>query len=70
MKKGGIPALTNQEQVLPTTYVRLGQLESTGLPTGSLARGGGGGTWVFFEWLCAARDSKLAPRSKKNFPLN
>ena len=43
MKKGGIPALTNQEQVLPTTYVRLGQLESTGLPTGSLARGGGGG---------------------------
>ena len=39
MKKGRIPALTNQEQVLPTTYVRLAQLESTGLPTGSLARG-------------------------------
>ena len=30
--------------------------------------GGGGGTWVFFGWVCAARDSKLAPRSKKNFP--
>ena len=30
----------------------------------------GGGTWVFFGWVCAARDFKLAPRSKKNFPLN
>ena len=29
---------------------------------------GGGGTWVFFGWLCAARDPKLAPRSKKKFP--
>ena len=28
----------------------------------------GGGTWVFFGWVCAARDSKLAPRSRKNFP--
>ena len=27
----------------------------------------GGGTWVFFGWVCAARDSKLAPRSKKTF---
>ena len=27
-----------------------------------------GGTWVFFGWVCAARDSKLAPRSGKNFP--
>ena len=27
-----------------------------------------GGTWVFFGWVCAARDSKLAPRSKKTFP--
>ena len=27
-----------------------------------------GGTWVFFGWVCAARDSKLAPRSKKNSP--
>ena len=26
---------------------------------------GGGGTWVFLGWVCAARDSKLAPRSKK-----
>ena len=30
--------------------------------------GGGGGTWVFFGWVCAARDSKLAPHSGKNFP--
>ena len=28
----------------------------------------GGGTWVFFGWVCAARDSKLAPCSKKTFP--
>ena len=25
----------------------------------------GGGTWVFFRWVCASRDSPLAPRSKK-----
>ena len=31
-------------------------------------RGGGGGTWVFFRWVSAARDSKLAPLSRKNFP--
>ena len=30
--------------------------------------GGGGGTWVFFGWVCAFRDSKLAPRSKKKSP--
>ena len=30
--------------------------------------GGGGGTWVFFGWVCAARSSKLAPHSKKKFP--
>ena len=30
--------------------------------------GGGGGTWVFFGWVCATRASKLAPRSKKTFP--
>ena len=28
----------------------------------------GGGTWVFFGWVCAARDFKLAPRSKKISP--
>ena len=27
-----------------------------------------GGSWVFFGWVCAARDSKLPPRSKKNLP--
>ena len=31
--------------------------------SGEVSRGGG--TWVFFGWVCAARDSKLAPRSKK-----
>ena len=30
-----------------------------------LLRRGGGGTWVVFRWVCAAEDSKLAPRSKK-----
>ena len=30
--------------------------------------GGGGGPWVFFGWVCAARDSKLARRSRKNSP--
>ena len=29
---------------------------------------GGEGTWVFFGWVCVARDSKLAPRSKKISP--
>ena len=29
-----------------------------------------GGTWVFFGCVCVARDSKLAPRSKKNFSWN
>ena len=28
----------------------------------------GGGSWVFLGWVCAARDSKLASRSKKNSP--
>ena len=27
-----------------------------------------GGHLGFFGWVCAAWDSKLAPRSKKNFP--
>ena len=44
------------------------------LPTAPVTRTeprvGGGGTWVFFGWGCAARDSKLAPRSKKNFAQN
>ena len=31
-------------------------------------RGGEGGTWVFFGWVCAVRDFKLAPRSKKLSP--
>ena len=28
-----------------------------------------GGTWVFFGRVCAARNSKLSPLSKKKFPL-
>ena len=35
-----------------------------GLHVMSLARGGGGGTWVFFGWVCTARNSKFAPRSR------
>ena len=31
-------------------------------------RGGGGVTWVFFGWVCAARDSKLALLYKKDSP--
>ena len=27
-----------------------------------------GGTWVFFGWVCAAWDSKVAPRSKNISP--
>ena len=34
----------------------------------SLGNWPGGGTWVFFGWLCTARDSKLAPLSKTKFP--
>ena len=30
--------------------------------------GGGGGPSVFFGWVCAALNSKLAPSSKKSFP--
>ena len=33
-----------------------------------LYTGGGGGTWVFFGWICAARDSKLAPLLKNISP--
>ena len=33
-----------------------------------VAGGAGGATWVFSGWVCAARDSKLATRSRKNFP--
>ena len=29
---------------------------------------GTGGTWVSFGWVCAARETKFAPRSKKYFP--
>ena len=32
------------------------------------AGGGGGAIGYFFAWVCAAWDTKLAPRSKKNFP--
>ena len=33
-----------------------------------IPRGGGGSTWVLFGWVCAAWDSKLAPRYKKTSP--
>ena len=35
---------------------------------GLRARGGGGEHLGFFGWICAAWESKLAPRSKKNSP--
>ena len=38
-------------------------------PLKILPQSPGGGTWVFFGWVCASQDSKLAPRSKKEFPL-
>ena len=34
----------------------------------SQSRGGGGTRVLFWEGICAARDSKLPPRSKKNSP--
>ena len=37
------------------------------LKQGSKMKWVGGFTWVFFGWVCAAQDSKLAPCSKKNF---
>ena len=37
-------------------------------PTVGSEPGGGGGPWVFFGGVCAALDSKLAPRSKKISP--
>ena len=37
-------------------------------PSGKSAGCPGGGGLGIFGWVCAARDSKLAPRSKKNFP--
>ena len=46
-------------------------LEALGLVCNALVReilARGGGTCVFLGWVCAARDSKLAPRFKKNFP--
>ena len=60
------------------TFLNISKLASRGFA----ARGGdaakshststqyprGGGDWVFFGWVCAARDSKLSPRSKKDFP--
>ena len=41
-------------------------LSDTDFP--SLGNWPGGGTWVFFGWLCTAWDSKLAPLSKTKFP--
>ena len=44
------------------------QTSFSGETSGSALEGGRVGTWVFFGWVCAAQDSKLAPRSKKNSP--
>ena len=46
----------------------LGPISRHGKPLNQFLDDARGGTWLFFGWVCAARDSKLAPRSKKNFP--
>ena len=46
----------------------LGPISRHGKPLYQLLDDARGGTWVFFGWVCASRDSKLAPRSKKTFP--
>ena len=38
------------------------------LLTSGVGGGGVGFTWVFFGWVCAAWNSKLAPRFKKISP--
>ena len=43
-------------------------LENTDLLKRRPRKHPGGGTWVFWGWVCAARDSKLATRSKKISP--
>ena len=45
-----------------------GALHSNLIKGRGMVMPGGGGTWAFFGWVCAARDSRLAPHSKKNFP--
>ena len=44
------------------------QASESGVHDPTFPPGGEGGTWVFFGWVCAARDSKLVPRSRKNLP--
>ena len=49
-------------------YYLIAVITEPSLAAVAIPGGWGGGTWVFFGWVCATRDSKLAPRSKKNFP--
>ena len=70
--KGGLspqlfkdPECWSGRDLNPRTPLGRPTLSQPSQPGGSFARGS---TWVFFGWVCAARDSKLAPRSKKNFP--
>ena len=55
--------MTSQNQLVGVKHD-----ENVDLPKISPSPRGGGGTWVFFGLVCAARDSTLAPRSEKNFP--
>ena len=50
------------------TLIRICSEHRTNHLNNEKPRGGGGATWVFFGWVRAARESKLAPRSKKNSP--
>ena len=45
------------------------QVNGTSVNRSPSPRGGGGGHLGIFGWVCVARDSKLAPRSKKKIPL-
>ena len=57
-----------QGDLCPYTYMHLlagEQYFSKVFTLHTFMSGGGGGTWVFFGWVCAAWDSKLAPGSKK-----
>ena len=61
IKNGTVFGMTKcDRKVRPAIFVNV-QLTNLNFLVGS------GGTWVFFGWVCAALDSKLAPRSKNKF---
>ena len=58
-RRGGLSGLPDQVTLL--ARVKFGHVKVSRLVNPR------GGTWVFFGWVCATWDSKLAPRSKKKF---